>query len=110
MRLSSEPREVVFRVMVIEVGLAIVLVPAVQFGNSPTASAPIVALQPVTGWALAARAEPPLPATAPKASRPTATIEVAAFLKIRMQNPLFSFNCRACEGFQETVPNTNTQH
>ena len=36
---SSAPREVVLIVMVIEVGLATVPSPAVQFGNNPRASA-----------------------------------------------------------------------
>ena len=107
MTLSSEPRDVVLTVMVIEVGLATVLVPAVQFGNNPSASTPSVALQPVTGWAVAAKAEPPLPATPPTASRPTATAEAAAFLNIRIQSP-FLFHCNACEGFPGRQYQTRT--
>src|ERR1700734_919354 len=68
---------------------------AVQFGTNPTVTPVTEVLQPVIGTsgvgagAGPAKAVPPLPATAPKASRPTVTVEVTAFIKIRMQGPLF---------------------
>src|ERR1700689_5531334 len=98
---------------------------AVQFGTNPTVTPVTEVLQPVIGTsgvgagAGPAKAEPPLPATAPKASRPTVTVEVTAFMKIRMQGPLFLStsaiaryvgNCMSELFCEQPSPNINAHH